>query len=161
MRIVRVTAQNVWRLEHIAKPPLAPPWTQEAEAFLLDGRAVAYLRRVGAVMLAVEAAAHQNLRAPVTQPDRCIGAAITFPDPVYQSTMRLGSVCIDHRNRGQGVGKTLFGALLLEALLAEPYAVWLVHAENAAMLALSRRDPLVRAESIANNGYVQFFAERN
>jgi hypothetical protein len=51
MRIVRVTAQNVWRLEQIERTPEAPSWTSEAEEFLLDGRAVAHLRRAGTVKL--------------------------------------------------------------------------------------------------------------
>jgi GNAT superfamily N-acetyltransferase len=159
MRIVRITAQNAWRLEHIERTPDASSWTREAEEFLFDGRALAQLRRPGTVMLAAEASSLPSIPGEVAKPARCVGAAVAFPDPVYRSTVRLGSLSIDHRFRHAGVGAALFGAFLTEALLVEPYAVWLVHGDNSPMLKLSRRHPRVRAEAISDNGYVQFFAE--
>jgi GNAT superfamily N-acetyltransferase len=147
VRILRVTAQNAWRLQQIERTPDASSWVREAEDFLLDGRAFRHLRNSGTIMLAAEAGT-------------VIGAAIAYTDPTYQHTARLGSMVIDHRHRRQQVGATLFGALLTAALRNESYAIWLVHADNEPMLRLSRSHSAVRDEAPTRDGYIQFFAER-
>ena len=89
-----------------------------------------------------------------------LGVAIAYPDPMYQHAMRLGSMCVDARFRGAGVGVALFTALLVEALRREPYAIWLVHSSNTPMLRLCRQSKLATDEAEAGDGYIQFFAER-
>lgn len=54
----------------------------------------------------------------------------------------------------------MFDALLAEALRTDLYAIWLVHADNEPMLKLSRSHRWVADEALAENGYIQFFAER-
>ena len=148
MRIVRVTAQNLWRIDQLERTPQAAPWVAEAEDFLLGGRAVGHLRRPGTTVLAADHAAF-------------VGLAISYPDPNYQQTIRLGSLCVDHRVRRRGVGRVLFDALVVDAVRSEPYAIWLVHPDNTAMVGLSRSHRLVADEAVAADGYVQFFAERD
>jgi GNAT superfamily N-acetyltransferase len=148
MRIVRVNAQNVWRLGQIERTTDAPSWVDEAEEFLLGGRAIWHMRRAGTTILAAD-------------DGDFVGAGIAYPDPVYQQTSRLGALYVDHRARGRGVGRALFGALLVEVLRSHMYAIWLVHPENAGMLRLSRSHRLLGDEAIAEDGYVQFFAERS
>jgi GNAT superfamily N-acetyltransferase len=147
VRVVRVGGRNVWRLAHIERTPDASIWVAEAEEFLLDGRAAFHLRRPGTIMLAV-------------MDETFIAAAILYPDPVFQDCNRLGSLAVDHRQRGRGVGRLLFAALLTEAFLSASYAVWLVHPENAAMLHISRHDLRVSDESVDESGYTVFLAER-
>jgi GNAT superfamily N-acetyltransferase len=147
MRIIRVTAQNVWRLQQIERTVEPSTWVGEAEEFLFDGRAMRLLRNEGTIMLAVDDGLF-------------VGAGIAYPDPSFQTTSRLGAMSVDHRHRRAGVGRQLFEALLTEALRAEPYVIWLVHQENVAMLALARGHALVVAEALTADGYVQFFAER-
>jgi GNAT superfamily N-acetyltransferase len=147
VRIVRVGGRNVWRLAHLERTPQASLWAAEAEAFLLDGRAAFHLRRAGTTMLAV-------------MDETFIAVAILYRDPVYQECIRLGSLAVDHRHRGGGVGRLLFAAMLTEALLSASYAIWLVHPENDAMLHISRRDPRVSDESVDESGYVVFLADR-
>jgi GNAT superfamily N-acetyltransferase len=89
-----------------------------------------------------------------------LGVAIAYPDPMYQHAMRLGSMCVDVRFRGAGVGVALFTALLVEALRREPYAIWLVHSSNTPMLRLCRQTKLAADEAEDGDGYIQFFAER-
>jgi GNAT superfamily N-acetyltransferase len=155
VNIVRVTPQNLWRLQNIERTPNPNVWTSEAEQFLLDGRAVAILRNKGTIMLASEANTFD-----ATDPQRFVGVAISYDDPRYNETTRLGSLTVDHRFRSKGVGRALFAALLDEALRTQPYAIWLVHAENLPMLELSRSTPRVEAEASTTDGYIQFFAER-
>lgn len=155
MKIVRVTPQNLWRLQNIERTPNPDVWTNEAEQFLFDGRAVAILRNKGTIMLASEA---NGLDA--ADPQRFVGVAISYDDARYNETIRLGSLAVDHRFRGKGIGRALFVALLEEALRAQPYALWLVHAENVPMLELSRSTPRVAAEVFTSDGHIQFFAER-
>ena len=147
MRIVRVGGRNVWRLAHIERTPDASIWAAEAEEFLLDGRAAFHVRRTGTTMLAV-------------MDETFIAVAILYPDPIFQNCNRLGSLAVDHRKRGRGVGRLLFAAMLTEACLSASYAVWLVHPDNAAMLHISRHDPRVRHEAVDESGYVVFFADR-
>ncbi len=89
-----------------------------------------------------------------------IAAAILYADPIFQDCNRLGSLAVDHRQRGRGVGRLLFASMLTEAFLSASYAVWLVHSDNAAMLHISRHDPPVSHESVDESGYAVFFAER-
>jgi GNAT superfamily N-acetyltransferase len=147
VRIVQVGGRNVWRLAHIERTPNASLCAAEAEEFLLDGRAVFHLRRPGTTMLAV-------------MDDTFIAVAILYADPVFQDCNRLGSLAVDHRQRGRGVGRLLFAAMLTEALLSASHAVWLVHPENTVMLRISRRDPRVSGESVDESGYSAFFAEQ-
>ncbi len=147
MRIVRVTAQNVWRLGQLERTPDPPTWVDEAEEFLLGGRAIWHLRRAGTTILAADDGAF-------------IGAGVAYNDPIYQQTSRLGALCVDHRARGRGVGRLLFDALLVEALRAQMYAIWLVHPQNSPMLNLSRSHHLLGDQAVSEGGYVQFFAER-
>lgn len=152
---MRVTPQNLWRLQNIERTPSPDVWTSEAEQFLLDGRAVAILRNKGTIMLASEANG-----LDVADPQRFVGVAISYDDPRYNETTRLGSLAVDHRFRSKGIGRALFTALLDEALRTQPYAIWLVHAENLPMLDLSRSTPRVEAEASTSDGYIQFFAEQ-
>jgi GNAT superfamily N-acetyltransferase len=147
VRIVRVGGRNVWRLAHIERTPQASPWVAEAEGFLLDGRAAFHLRRPGTTMLAV-------------MDETFIAVAILYLDPIFQDCNRLGSLAVDHRRRGRGVGRLLFAAMLTEALLSASDAIWLVHPENSAMLHISRQDPRVSPESVDEGGDVVFFADR-
>ncbi len=165
MRIVRITARNSWRLGHFQRAEDSEPWEQEAESFLLDGRAMWHLRNPATVMFSAVASVgvrfNVDRTAGVTVPEETfLGVAIAYPDPVYQHTMRLGSMCVDARFRGAGVGVALFTTLLVEALRREPYAIWLVHSANTPMLRLCRRTKLAADEAEATDGYVQFFAER-
>jgi GNAT superfamily N-acetyltransferase len=146
VRIVRVGGRNVWRLAHIERTPNASIWVAEAEEVLLDGRAAFHLRRPGTAMLAV-------------MDETFIGVAILYADPVFQDCNRLGSLAVDHRQRGRGVGSLLFAAILTEAFLSASHAVWLVHPENTAMLGISRHDQRVSHESVDESGYVVFYAE--
>lgn len=155
MNIVRVTPQNLWRLQNIERTPSPDVWTSVAEQFLFDGRAVAILRNKGTIMLASEA---NGLDA--TDPQRFVGVAISYEDPRYNETIRLGSLAVDHRFRSKGIGRALFTALLDEALRTQPYVIWLVHAENLPMRELSRSTARVEAEVSTSDGYIQFFAER-
>jgi GNAT superfamily N-acetyltransferase len=141
------------------------PWEQEAESFLLDGRAMWHLRNPATVMLAVAESVGDRFTLEVgadnaVREEAFLGVAIAYPDPVYQQTMRLGSMCVDVRFRGAGVGVALFTALLVEALRREPYAIWLVHSANKPMLRLCRQSKLAADEAEAADGYIQFFAER-
>ena len=165
MRIVRVTARNSWRLGHFQRAEDPRPWEREAESFLLDGRAMWHLRNPATVMLAALASFADRFNADRvadvnTQEETFLGVAIAYSDPVYQHTMRLGSMCVDVRFRGAGVGVALFTAVVVEALRREPYAIWLVHTANTPMLRLCRQTNLAADEAEAADGYIQFFAER-
>jgi GNAT superfamily N-acetyltransferase len=149
MKIVRVTPQNLWQLENIERTPSPDAWVAEAEDFLLEGRAVGLLRLPGTTMLAS------------IESDQFTGVAISYDDLRYQETARLGSIAIDHRHRSQGIGGSLFRALLDAALRSHLYCIWLVHPENESMLTLSRSAPSLQAEATSTTGYIQFFAERN
>ncbi len=155
MKIIRVTAQNLWRLNQIERTPYPNIWTSEAEGFLFDGRAVSILRNNGTIFLASEA----NRQDP-TDPLRFVGVAISYVDLQYHDTTRLGSLAVDHRFRSQGIGRALFTALLDESLRERSYSVGLVHEENVEMLALVRSIVNVTDEARTSSGYIQFFAER-
>jgi GNAT superfamily N-acetyltransferase len=146
VRILRITAQNVWRLEQMERSPNPTPYTLEAESFLFEGRALHHLRRAGTIMLAADAGT-------------LVGVGIAYPDPTYTGTIRIGSLAVDHRHRREGIGFQLFDALVTSSLLSAPYAIWLVHAANEPMLELSRRHARVTDEAPTHDGYVQFFAE--
>jgi GNAT superfamily N-acetyltransferase len=146
MRLVRITASNLWQLETIERSPEPSTWVGEAESFILDGRAAWLSRQPGAIFLA----AHDV---------ECVGAGLAYLDPTYHDTMRLAAIAVSHPHRGTGIGKLLLGSMIEASQQVSSYVIWLVHRDNAAMLHLSRHHPSVADETAADDGYIAFFAQ--
>ena len=147
MNIVRVSGANVWRLRQLERTPQASPWAATAEHFLLDGRAMGYLRDPATIMLAVDIGV-------------IAGVGIVYADPDYEQTMRLGAVMVDHRQRGQNLCRPLVEALIAAAFENAMYLTWLTHRDNEVMLHVSRTSGPIDETKPDEDGYIQFFAER-
>ncbi len=129
MRLVRLRASSIRRLREIERTPNAEPWVAEVETFILDGGAAAHrLEPRSSILLADDAG-------------QVIGAAVHHPAAGLVGAQYLSAVLLDHRFRGQGLGKRLLRSVVDDARSSSgrPYVTWVVHPSNTAMIAVSRR----------------------
>ncbi len=128
MKLVRLRASSVRRLRQIELTPNADPWVAEVEAYLLGGGAASHRAEpLSAVLLADDEG-------------RVLGAAVHHPATGFPGAQYISAVMIDHRRRGNGLGRELFKAVLADARerSGKRYVIWTVHPQNAPMIALSR-----------------------
>lgn len=138
-------AGTLWRLGNIEHEPDAPVWVAEVEAILLDGAAATHLREHGSAFLAAD------------DTGQVVGAALHYNHESLTGAQYVAAILLDHRHRGSGLGRELMAAVLKDALTrsGRPHVVWVVHPDNAPMLALS--DSVgERLGTDPETGYVQY-----
>jgi RimJ/RimL family protein N-acetyltransferase len=129
VRLIRLRAGTIRRLRELERTPSPDPWVAEVESFILDGGAASHrLEPLSAILLADDAG-------------RAIGAAVHHPAGRLAGAQYISAVLLDHRYRGRGLGDELFRAVIADArsTSGRPYVTWVVHPDNAPMIALSRR----------------------
>lgn len=128
MRLSKVGPRNLWQLKSIERTPNAPRWTVEVEDFLLGPGIGSHLHEPMSAILVADSLG------------RVIGAALHQPDEAFPGAQYLSAVLVDHRTRGQGLGRELLAAAIADARerSGREYVRWSVHPRNAPMIALSR-----------------------
>lgn len=127
VKLVRLRANTVGRLQELARTPNADPWVSEVESFILDGGAASHrFEPRSAILLA-------------TENEVLIGAAVHHPATSYPGAQYISVILVDHRMRGRGFGRKLIRAVIEDARSSgRPYVHWVVHPENESMISLSR-----------------------
>jgi GNAT superfamily N-acetyltransferase len=128
MKLIRLRASSVRRLREIERTPNAEPWVAEVEAYVLDGGAASHrLDPLSAVLLADD-------------DGHVLGAAVHHPASGFAGAQYISALMIDHRRRGQGLGREFFVAVLADARerSGKAYVIWTVHPQNESMIALSK-----------------------
>jgi GNAT superfamily N-acetyltransferase len=128
MKLIRLRASSVRRLREIERTPNAEPWVAEVEAYVLDGGAASHrLDPLCAVLLADD-------------DGHVLGAAVHHPASSFAGAQYISALMIDHRRRGQGLGREFFVAVLADARerSGKAYVIWTVHPQNESMMALSK-----------------------
>jgi GNAT superfamily N-acetyltransferase len=71
---------------------------------------------------------------------RVLGAAVHHPACAFPGTQYISALMIDHRRRGQGLGREFFVAVLADARerSGKRYVIWTAHPQNKSMIARSR-----------------------
>jgi GNAT superfamily N-acetyltransferase len=148
VRLIRLRPNTIRRLQEIERTPNADPWVAEVESFILDGGAASHrFEPLSAILLADD-------------DGRLVGAAVHHPDAAYPGAQYISAVLVDHRMRGQGLGRAVFRAVIDDARSSSgrPYVLWVVHPQNLAMIALSREMVAggVEVGRERNSGYLIF-----
>ncbi len=128
MRLIRLRANTIRRLQEIERTPYADRWVAEVESFILDGGAASHrFEPRSAILLADD-------------DGRLVGAAVHHPDPTYPGAQYISAVLVDHRMRGRGLGRGVFRAVIDDARNSSgrPHVFWVVHPQNTPMIELSR-----------------------
>jgi GNAT superfamily N-acetyltransferase len=125
----KLTPATLWRLSTIEREPLASPWAVDVERILLDGAGASHLAEPGSALLAAD------------QTGRIIGAALNYNHEQLIGVQYIAAMLVDHRYRGDGLGRQLLAATIADArtLSGRAYVAWAVDPANEAMIALSTK----------------------
>ncbi len=147
MRIIRLPFSEIGRLKEIEATPNPDPWVREAEQFVFGGELVEFARSY-----------RDDLSIRIVEDDtRVVALGVTYPDPRFHA-VRIGSIVVDHRSRRRGLGWAILRNLVETATTSGDTICWLVHPDNYAMLACSRRIKPRPDEASIDDGYVMFVA---
>jgi ribosomal protein S18 acetylase RimI-like enzyme len=148
VRLIRLRASNIYRLNELVRTPNANSWTSEVESFILDGGAASHRFEPSSSILLAEV------------DGQIVGAAVHHPSDMFHGAQYVSAVLVDHRRRGSGFGRQLLRAVLDDARESSgrPYVLWVVHPENTAMITLSRSLVSTGSEITrdASTGYLTF-----
>lgn len=145
--LTRLALSEVGRLKEIELASDPTPWANEAEQFVFSGELAEFARRYRddlSIMVA-------------TRNVRLVAVAVLYPDPRFYAR-RIGTIVVDHRERGRGLGSSVLQSLVTIAVTSGDILCWLVHPNNGAMLSCSRHVHPTPDEVTVEDGYLMFVA---
>lgn len=127
LRLERLSVSTAWKLGLLERDPSPTPWGAEVERIVLGSIGASHLRDRGSALLLVGSAGEP------------VGAVLHYPHEDLPGMQYLAALLIDHRYRGEGLGRMLLSAAINDARdrSGRSYVGWVVHGANAVMLHLS------------------------
>jgi ribosomal protein S18 acetylase RimI-like enzyme len=145
--VERLSLAEIGHLRDIAPTPDPTPWAHEAERFVLGVELPGFVRRY-----------KDDLAIYVVrQETKVVAVGVVYPDPRFQAR-RIGSIVVDHRQRGRGVGSAILHELVSISVNEGATVCWVVHTSNEAMLSCSRKIQPQPDEALVEDSYVMFVA---
>jgi ribosomal protein S18 acetylase RimI-like enzyme len=145
--IERLSLAEIGRLRDIEPTPEPTPWADEAERFVFGAELPNFVRRY-----------KDDLYIYVVRREmKVVAVGVMYPDPKFQA-VRIGSIVVDHRQRGRGIGTTILRDLVSLSVNDGATVCWVVHTSNEVMLSCSRRIQPKPDEASVDDSYVMFVA---
>jgi ribosomal protein S18 acetylase RimI-like enzyme len=143
--IERLSLAEIGHLRDIQPTPDSTPWVDEAERFVLGDELPGFVRRY-----------KDDLAIYVVRREaKVVAVGVVYPDPRFQAR-RIGSIVVDHRQRGRGVGSAVLRELVRISVNDGATVCWVVHSSNEAMLACSRQLQPQPDEALVEDSYIMF-----